>query len=106
MKFYEENYGADADGNRGRETISYEIEDSDRAEILYKLYDLFLDGTVNGEHNIFMYCYLIDDEIEISVNIEDYIEDLIKMAENDEDLKEDDELQEWLKELKQNRGEK
>ncbi len=100
MKFCEEVYGADADNNRGVASISYEIETSDNDEIIYKLYDLFLDGTTTGEHNIFMYCYLIDDDIEITVNIENYIDGLIEKAKEDENIKDDEELQEWIKWLK------
>ena len=106
MKFYSEIYGADADNKRGIVSINYEIEESDKSEICEKLYDRFISCENAGKHNVFMYCHIKDEEIEVEVNIEDYIEDLIKMAENDDDLKEDDELQEWLKELKQNRGEK
>lgn len=101
MKFYKENYGADADGNRGTASISCVIESTDNDEICEKLYDRFISGEVTGKHNIFMYCHITDEEIEVEVDIEDYIEDLIKMAQNDEDLKEDDELQEWIKELKE-----
>ena len=101
MKFYKENYGADADGNRGIASISCVIESTDNDEICEKLYDRFIGGEVAGKHNIFMYCHITDEEIEVEVNIEDYLEDLIRMAQNDEDLKEDDELQEWIKELKE-----
>ena len=99
MKFYNEVYGADADNNRGVASISYEIETSDNDEIIDKLYDLFLDGTTTGEHNIFMYCYLIDDDIEIVVNIENYIDGLIEKAKEDEGIKDDEELQEWLNQI-------
>lgn len=99
MKFYKETYGADADGNRGVPTIDYEIEKKDKTEICEKLYDIFLEGETTGKHNIFMYCNLIDEEIEIEIDIEEYIDDLIKMLENDNELK-DEYWQEWLKELK------
>lgn|SRR5574343_2975 len=106
MKCFKNTYGADADNNRGMQVIDYEIESTDKDEICEKLYDLFISGETKGKHNIFMYCYIKDEDVEIEVDIEDYIEDLIQLAENDDDLKEDDELQEWLKELKQNRGAK
>jgi hypothetical protein len=99
MKFYKENYGADADGNRGTVSISYETEDSDSTEICEKLYDLFLDGTTTGEYNIFIYCYLIDDEIEISVKIEDYIDELIEIAKKDESIKDDEDLQKMINQI-------
>ena len=101
MKFYKENYGADADGNRGTASISCVIESTDNDEICEKLYNRFIGGENTGKHNIFMYCHIIDEEIEIEVNMEDYINNLIKMVENDDDLKEDNELQEWIKELKE-----
>jgi len=99
MKFYKENYGADADGNRGVASISYVIESTDTDEICEKLYDRFISGEVTGKHNIFMYCHITDEEIEIEIDIEEYIDDLIKMLENDNELK-DEYWQEWLKELK------
>lgn len=99
MKCFKNIYGADVDNNRGMEVIDYEIENTDKDEICEKLYDLFISGETKGKHNIFMYCYIKDEDIEIEVDIEDYIEDLIQLAENDEDLKEDDELQEWLKKI-------
>lgn len=99
MKYYKEVYGADADNNRGVASISYEIEESDKEEIAEKLYDIFLSGETTGEHNIFMYCYLIDDNIEIAVNIQDYIDKLIEIAEADNDIKTDLELQKWLTQL-------
>lgn len=99
MIWYNEIYGCDADNNRGVASISYEIEESDKEEIAEKLYDIFLSGETTGEHNIFMYCYLIDDDIEIAVNIENYIDGLIEKAKQDEDIKDDEELQQWLTQL-------
>lgn len=101
MKFCSEIYGADADNKRGIVSINYEIEESDKSEICEKLYDRFISGENAGKHNVFMYCHIKDEEIEVEVNIEDYIEDLIKMAQDDENLKEDDEFQKWIKELKE-----
>ena len=104
MKCYKENYGADADGNRGTASISYVIESTDNDEICEKLYDRFISGEDTGKHNVFMYCHITDEEIEVEVDIEDYIDNLIKMAQNDDDLKEDDEFQEWIKKLKEARN--
>lgn len=100
MKCFKNIYGADADNNRGMQVIDYEIESTDNDEICEKLYDRFISGEDTGKHNIFMYCHITDEEIEVEVDIEDYIDNLIKMAQNDDDLKEDDELQDWLKWLK------
>lgn len=104
MKFYKEVYGQDADNNRGMAVINYEIEKEDRDEVCEKLYDRFISGEDTGKHNVFMYCHITDEEIEIEVDIKDYIDNLIKMAQNDDDLKEDDEFQEWIKKLKEARN--
>lgn len=100
MKCIKTTYGEDIDGNRGMPITLYEIEEKDRDEVCEKLYDVFINGETKGQHNIFMYCHISDEDIEIEVDIEDYFEDLIKMAQKDEDLKDDEELQEWLKWLK------
>lgn len=101
MIWYNEIYGCDADNNRGVASISYEIEESDKEEIAEKLYDLFISGETKGKHNIFMYCYIKDEDVELEVDIEDYIKDLIKLADADENIKDDEDIQEYLKEVKE-----
>lgn len=98
MKFYKENYGADADGNRGVPSISYIIEESDKEEIIEKIYEEFLSDTDNVFYNpnpkeyiISMYCYLIDDDIDVEVQVLYYRGDLLLKALNDKDLKDNDE---------------
>lgn len=105
MLCYKEIYGQDADNNRGMAVINYEIEADDKDEVVEKLYDLFIDGEA-GEQCILMYCHLTGEDVSVEVDIDEYIEDLIKMADADEDIKDDEDLQEWLKELKevQNNG--
>ena len=40
------------------------------------------------------------EDIELEVEIEDYLAELVKKAREDESLKEDEEIQEWLKTFK------
>lgn len=100
MKTWRENYGADADGNRGQMVTMYELEGTD-AEIEYIaeiLYDSFIDGEVQGLKEIEY------EGLTIEVEISDYQEELIELAEADEDI--DDEIKEWIEELKKhNEGE-
>ena len=104
MKTYNELYGADADGNRGVWIKEYDIEDSDSTNIVEQLYEDFVNGSENGIRTVF----LIDDkteedielEVELEVEIEDYLAELVKKAREDESLKEDEEIQEWLKTFK------
>lgn len=105
MLCYKELYGCDADGNRGVYTINYEITDEDNDEVCEKLYDLFLEDA-SGTQCILMYCHITGEDIEVEVELEDYLDELIAMADADEDIKDDEDLQEWLKELKEKRGEK
>lgn len=99
MLCYKELYGCDADGNRGMWTINYEIEADDKDEVCEKLYDLFIDGET-GTQCIMMYCHITGEDISVEVEIEDCFNELIAMADADEDIKDDEDLQEWLKELK------
>ena len=101
MKTYNELYGADADGNRGVWIKEYRIEDSDSTIIVEQLYEDFVNGAETGIRTVF----LIDDniteeDIELEVEIEDYLAELVKKAREDESLKEDEEIQEWLKTFK------
>ena len=101
MKTYNGLYGADADGNRGIWVKGYQIEDSDSTIIVEQLYEDFVNGAETGIRTVF----LIDDniteeDIEIEVEIEDYLAELVKKAREDESLKEDEEIQEWLKTFK------
>ena len=101
MLCYEEIYGQDADGNRGIKQFVVEIEDSDTDNVVEALYDRFLEGETTGTKTILLYCARAGEEIEVEVNIDDYIENLIEKADADADIKDDEDLQEWLKQLKQ-----
>ena len=70
-----ENYGADADGNRGEERLFYELENTEqeREEIALALYDSFLAGEVQGLEEIEYHGVVI--EVEIS----DYLDELVAL---------------------------
>ena len=100
MGFYiERGYGADIDGNRGIDVIDFDITEDDKEEILEELYPLFLEGE-DGELEIYLYCPFTDDNVGVMVDIGDYVEDLLEIASEDEEIKDDEELQEYLKEVK------
>ena len=100
MKTYNELYGADADGNRGIWVKGYDIEDSDTADIVEQLYEDFVNGSEYGSKTIFLIDDKTEEDIELEVEIEDYLAELVKKAREDESLKEDEEIQEWLKTFK------
>jgi len=95
MKVWREEYGADADGNRGVMQTMYELEhtDEEKQEIAEILYDGFVNlSGVTGEENIEY------NGIEIEVEIEEYYDELIKMAKEDDNMS-SDELKYLLKEV-------
>ena len=94
MKTYNELYGADADGNRGVWVKGYNIEDSDSTIIVEQLYEDFVNGTETGIRTIFLVDKITEEDIELEVEIEDYLAELVKKA------REDEEIQEWLKTFK------
>jgi hypothetical protein len=98
MKYLQETYGDDIDGNRGVSTISIEMEDTkeERIEIAEKLYDHFVSGESEGCKLVNIYCPIINDTIEVEFEIENYLLELIELGLNDNDLKEDDEFQCFL----------
>ena len=100
MKTYNELYGADADGNRGIWIKEYQIEDSDTANIVEQLYEDFVNGAETGIRTIFLIDNITEEDIELEVEIEDYLAELVKKAREDESLKENEEIQEWLKTFK------
>ena len=100
MKTYNELYGDDADGNRGIWVKEHEIEDSDSTNIVEQLYEDFVNGTETGIRTVFLIDDKTEEDIELEVEIEDYLAELVKKAREDESLKEDEEIQEWLKTFK------
>lgn len=78
------NYGADADGNRGIKVYEYEIETSDTEDIVCQLIDAINDGSISTDANgnidesettytiTLIYPYT-EEDIEFDVNIKDYL---------------------------------
>ena len=105
MGFYiERDYSADLDGNRGYDLVDFDITEEDKEEILEELYPLFLEGEdgSTGEIEIYLYCPFTEENVGVMIDINDYIEDLLQMASEDEDIKEDEDIQEYLQEVKEN----
>lgn len=100
MKTHNELYGSDIDGNRGIWIKEYEIEDSDTDDIVEQLYEDFINGDESGIRTIFLIDNITEEDIELEVEIEDYLTELVEKAREDESLKEDEEIQEWLKTFK------
>jgi hypothetical protein len=98
MNCWIENYGEDADGNRGVKTVFWELDDSaeEREEIVEAIYDDFKDGESDGCKTVYLTCSLLDDKVEEVISICDYIEDLIAMAKEDDDYKTDAEFKEYI----------
>lgn len=70
------NYGADADGNRGMRVYEYEIEPSDRDDIVEQLVKALDEGILDETDSIFtisLHCPYTKEIIGIEVAIDDYI---------------------------------
>jgi len=101
MGFYiERDYGATIDGTLGIDFTNFEATEDDKEDILEKLYPLFLEGE-DSEVDIPLYCPFTEEDIEIEVDTMDYIKELLGMASEDEEIKKDEELQEYLKEVQE-----
>lgn len=66
----EENYGADADGNRGVTIYQAELEPSDKHWIMEQIQENFDEDT--EIYTVFNYDPISDVEIEFEVNINDW----------------------------------
>ena len=87
MRVYQENYGEDADGNRGEMRTFYELEDTkqEREDIAEILYEGYVNSCgVSGTTTIEL------EGVEIEVNIEEYQDELMALAEADENLGKED----------------
>ena len=100
MRTYNELYGTDANNNRGIWVKEYEIEDTDTDAIVEQFYEDFINGDERGIRTIFLVDEKTEEDIELEVEIEDYLAELVKKAREDETLNEDEEIQEWLKTFK------
>jgi len=71
-----EKYGADADDNRGVIMITYEIEESDREEIMRQVAEIIADYDEDDRPNT-VSVFLSDDygeyKEEFEVNVKDYL---------------------------------
>lgn len=69
------NYGADADGNRGTTAIFYELDDSDEPEIISQIIE-YIESTGEFANNPFT-VRLIDpiseDDVDFEINPADYL---------------------------------
>lgn len=69
------NYGADADGNRGATVIFYELDDSDTPEIISQIIE-YIESTGEFPDNPFT-VRLIDpiseDDVDFEINPADYL---------------------------------
>ena len=82
MKTWRENYGTDADGNRGVMVDMYELEhtDDEVAEIVEIIYEDFLQGEVKGTKEIEL------DGINVEIYMEDYKDEIVEKVVKDIDL--------------------
>ena len=79
MNCYKEDYGSDADGNRGINTINCDIEESDRYEIRKQILLEYKDSRRLSDTSIvWLYCHICEDEVPISVNVDKYLKSLLK----------------------------
>lgn len=70
------NYGADADGNRGIKVYEYEIEPSDRDDIAEQLVEALDEGIIDESDSVFtvsLRCPYTEEMIGIEVNIREYL---------------------------------
>lgn len=84
MNCYYGTEDQDIDGNRGRTVIYHDIEEDDTDEIIEELYERFITDELDEYENVFLFCYLIDDVIEVEVKTDKYIDALISKAEAQE----------------------
>lgn len=77
MLRYIENYGEDADGNRGTAQIHYELEQSDEEEIKAQveeyLSSLDEDEDPDTELDIVLIDPISEEDVYFTINIKDYV---------------------------------
>lgn len=78
-RYVERNYGADADGNRGRDLIEYELEASDAGDVkeqiveqLKDLYDSDMLDEIPETVDITLIDYVTDYDVTFTVYVKDY----------------------------------
>ena len=85
-----EYYGVRRDFPYDRKVLIYEIEPEDREEIVEALYEVLIDFGLARNETIRLYCPLTDEDVEVEVDVLDYIDDLKRMVDADDGL--DDEI--------------
>jgi hypothetical protein len=78
MTCEKELYGADADGNRGQWIWEYEIEKSDRDEIVDQIHTFIEQNEIEEDDmpstcKILLSCDRTGEEVEFEVEISDYL---------------------------------
>jgi translation elongation factor EF-Ts len=87
---YEEYYGVANEFPSSGKHLFYEIDEEDEEEIKDEIYDLIAEGeidSVNQNITLWLYCYLIDDEVEVEdIYVSDYFtqEEIDKIIEETE----------------------
>ena len=101
MFCYREEYGTDIDGNRGVIQTVNEVEDYDSDEIASQITDYLIEGgDVKDTYEVTLICPRTEEEIEIEVELSDYIDLVIKFVE-EEDYEYQEDLLKELKEAKE-----
>jgi len=74
MNCYKEEYGADADGNRGVTQWECELEDSDKYDICEQLLSLLEDnGCLENDERVYMINPYNDEIIEFTVRASEWL---------------------------------
>ena len=69
------NYGADADGNRGIPAIFYELDDSDEPEIISQIIE-YIESTgelPNNQFTVRLIDPVSEDDVDFEINPADYL---------------------------------
>lgn len=73
IRYYEKNYGADIDGNRGIPMTFYELESSDNDEIVRLIKEAQEEGEDGDVITITMICPIYDEEVDFDITVKDYL---------------------------------
>jgi hypothetical protein len=88
---FESYYGVSNEFPSSGNHLFYEIDEDDEEEIKDKIYDLIAEGeidSVNQKVTLWLYCDLIDDEVEVE---DIYVSDYFTQEEIDKIIKETEE---------------
>lgn len=74
MLEYYEDYGTDADGNRGVKVHYYDLDEGDKDDIEDQLIEiLYANGQLRSVETVSLYSYLKSDFISVEVNTFEYL---------------------------------